>query len=98
MKIGTFSCMAQVGKQVRISLFLAAMFAVSASAGAGEKEQPWPTPVAGWKAPAAGEHPRLFFRKADLPALKKRAETPEGKAILARLKVLLGGGEAMPTV
>jgi hypothetical protein len=46
-----------------------------------------------------GEHPRLLFRKADLPALRKRAETVEGKAILARLRMLLGGnGETFPTV
>ena len=45
-----------------------------------------------------GEHPRLLFRKADIPALRKKAETPDGKAIIARLKVILGGGEAMPTV
>ena len=36
-------------------------------------------------------------RKDDLPALRKRMETPEGKAILASLKSTLGGGEAMPT-
>ncbi|MBL8795629.1 MAG: hypothetical protein JNM56_17115 [Planctomycetia bacterium] len=58
----------------------------------------WPAPVKDWVPVQPGEHPRLFFRKADLPELKKRAETPEGKAILARLKMLLGGGEAMPAV
>jgi hypothetical protein len=62
---------------------------------AGEKG-PWPAEVPGWTAPKAGEHPRLFFRRSDIPALRKRAETAEGKAITARLKVLLGGGEAMP--
>jgi hypothetical protein len=53
--------------------------------------------VPGWKAPAPGEHPRLIFRKADLPALRQRAETPEGKEMITHLKVLLGGGEVMPT-
>ncbi|WP_439630381.1 hypothetical protein [Gemmata sp.] len=43
--------------------------------------------------PKPGEHPRLFFRAADVPALRKRAETPEGKAIVARTKALLGGAE-----
>ena len=62
------------------------------------EQSPWPAPVAGWQAPAAGEHPRLFFRRADIPDLRKRADTPEGRAILARLKTLLGGGEAMPKV
>lgn len=33
-----------------------------------------------------GEHPRCLFRKADLPALRERAKTPFGKAILAKLE------------
>ncbi|MGD0896783.1 MAG: hypothetical protein ABR915_03035 [Thermoguttaceae bacterium] len=32
-----------------------------------------------------GEHPRLIFRKRDLAAIKRRAATPEGKAILEML-------------
>lgn len=60
-------------------------------------EGPWPAPVEGFVAPAAGEHPRLFFRKADVPALQKKAATPEGKVIIARLKELLGGGVELPT-
>jgi hypothetical protein len=52
--------------------------------------------VPGFTPPAPGEHPRLLLRKADVPALRERAATPEGKAIVARLKVLLGGGEAVP--
>ena len=32
------------------------------------------------------EHPRLLFRKADIPNLRKKAQTPEGKAIVERLK------------
>jgi hypothetical protein len=45
----------------------------------------WATAVKDWVPVKPGEHPRLVFRKGDLPALKKRAETPEGKAILQRL-------------
>jgi hypothetical protein len=56
----------------------------------------WPAPVPDFVAPAAGEHPRLLFRKGDVPVLRKKAETPVGKAMVARLKYLLGGGEAMP--
>ncbi len=61
--------------------------------------QEWPSPVKGWVAPEPGEHPRLFFRKADLPRLKERAKTPEGQAIVKRLRALLNGsdGESMPT-
>lgn len=63
-------------------------------------EQPWPAPVPGHVALTAGEHPRLFLRKADLPALKARAATPEGQAIITRLRQLLDGkdGTAMPPV
>lgn len=64
-----------------------------------EEPGPWPADVQGWKAPEAGEHPRLFFRKSDLPALRERAKTPEGQALLKRLRVTLNGsdGESMPT-
>jgi hypothetical protein len=72
--------------------------AVPSTRGQGPKQDsPWPVPVKGWKAPQPGEHPRLFFRTADLPAIRKRAETPEGKVMVERLRFLLGGGEAMPT-
>jgi len=67
---------------------------------AAETDKPWPAPVPGFVEPQAGEHPRLFFRKADLPEIRRRAtETAEGRAIVARLRLLLGNnGEAMPTV
>ncbi len=60
-------------------------------------DTPWFVPVPGFKAPASGEHPRLMFRKADVPALRARAKTPEGQAIIARLRTVLGqNGEAFP--
>lgn len=59
----------------------------------------------GWYRPAPetfrpvqpGEHPRLLFRAAEVPALRdKAANTEEGRAIVARLRLLLGeNGEAM---
>ncbi|MBC8374102.1 MAG: hypothetical protein H8E53_10940 [Planctomycetes bacterium] len=63
-------------------------------------DRPWFKPVTGFKPPAAGEHPRLLFRKSDLPALRAKAKTPEGKAILKRLGVLLDGkeGKTMTTL
>ena len=63
-------------------------------------ERPWHVPVEGFVAPASGEHPRLLFRRGDLPALRARAGTPEGRAILKRLGILLdgGSGETMTTV
>lgn len=59
---------------------------------------PWSAPVAGWQEPVAGEHPRLLFRKSDLPALRARAQTAEGQAILKRLRVVLDGkdGTGLP--
>jgi hypothetical protein len=57
-------------------------------------------PVASFQPVAPGEHPRLLFRKADLAALRQKAETPDGKAILLRLRTLLDGknGDTLPTV
>ncbi|MFW6061302.1 MAG: hypothetical protein ACOC93_00690 [Planctomycetota bacterium] len=61
-------------------------------------EEPWYVPVDGHTPPKAGEHPRLLFRESDLPALREKAGTPEGQAILKRLRVLLDGddGQDMP--
>ncbi len=51
----------------------------------------------GFVHPKPGEHPRLFFRKSQLPELKRRFETPEGKAIVGQLRRLLGNdGESLP--
>ena len=65
----------------------------------GAGEDGWPAVIAGHVPVKPGEHPRLFFRKTDLSALRKRARTPEGKAIINRLRYLLNGsdGESMPT-
>jgi len=63
-------------------------------------DRPWFIQLKGFKPPAAGEHPRLLFRRSDLPALRKKAQTPEGQAILKRLRFLLDGneGETMTTL
>ena len=62
--------------------------------------RPWFVSAKGFKPVAAGEHPRLLFRRSDLPALRKKMATPEGQAILKRLRYLLNGsdGETMTTV
>lgn len=70
--------------------------AVGTGAGESEEPKPWPAAVAGHVPVKPGEHPRLFFRRKDLPSLRKRAATGEGKKIISRLKVLLGGGQTMP--
>ena len=58
----------------------------------------WPATMPGVKSAEAGEHPRLLFRRGDLVALREKAATPEGKALLARLRVTLDGadGETFP--
>ncbi len=38
------------------------------------------------------EHPRLLFRKSDLPSLKERAQTPFGQAALAKMTGVIGLG------
>ena len=46
----------------------------------------YPYPALDGRAPAGrGEHPRLFFRREDVAALRDKADTPVGRAILARL-------------
>ena len=90
---------------MQIILCAVAVFAMCAAAAplASASESsggPWPADVPGWVKPESGEHPRLFFRKADVPALRRRAETPAGKAIIERLRRLLDGadGTSMPKV
>lgn len=62
-------------------------------------DRPWFVQTPGVKPFAPGEHPRLFFRKADVPELQRRAATPEGQQIVKRLRQLLNGsdGETMTT-
>lgn len=52
---------------------------------------PWWVPAKDYKPLQPGEHPRLLFRKADLTSLRKKALTPEGQAIIKRLRYLLDG-------
>ena len=53
----------------------------------------WFKPVSDHKPVAAGEHPRLLFRRSDIPALRERAKTPEGQAIIKRLRYQLNAGD-----
>ncbi len=55
----------------------------------GYNDPDWTVCVPKHVPPQAGEHPRLVFRKADLPRIKARAETPEGRVIIQRLRKLL---------
>jgi hypothetical protein len=79
---------------------LSVLMACVSSLSAAEKAlAPWPADVPDFTAPKPGEHPRLFFRKSDVAELRRRAATPEGQAIVRRLRFLLNGGdgETMPT-
>jgi len=58
-----------------------------------EDDLPYYSEVKGFQPPKPGEHPRLLFRKSDVPALRKKAQTPEGQAIIARLRKQLNGGD-----
>ncbi|MFP4054354.1 MAG: hypothetical protein ACLFV7_10900 [Phycisphaerae bacterium] len=60
--------------------------------------EPWPKEIKGHEKVKRGEHPRLLFRQSDLPALRAKMKTTEGKAILKRLGVVLNGrdGKTMP--
>ncbi len=80
-------------------IVLTMLLALGTASIGNAQDAPWPAHVANHKAPEPGEHPRLLFRKSDLPALRERAKTPEGKAILDRLRKCLNGsdGESMPT-
>ena len=62
------------------------------------QESPWPADVKGYVRPKPGEHPRLLFRQSDLPQMKERSRTPEGRAIIKRLRFLLDGltGTTLP--
>ena len=83
-------------KAMSLAGLIALSLALTASA-ADLDTLAWPSDVPGFVKPAPGEHPRLLFRKADVPALRKKAETPEGRAIIARLRHLLdGNGETFP--
>jgi hypothetical protein len=81
---------------VAIAIVMAACLAASVAAEAAEA--PWPAEVPGFRPVEPGEHPRLLFRRTELPALRARAGTPEGRAILQRLRVTLNGadGRSLP--
>lgn len=45
-------------------------------------DRPWFAQVKGFAAPKPGEHPRVFFRQADVPELRQRAQTPYKPGLL----------------
>jgi len=61
---------------------------------------PWPVAVDDFMPVESGEHPRLLFRKTDVERLRAKAKTPQGQAVIKRLRAQLNGGDgqSMPTV
>jgi len=55
----------------------------------GEVNSLWPAQEPGFKPIQPGEHPRLLFRKSDIPGLRKRAKTAQGKEIVEQLREAL---------
>lgn len=49
----------------------------------------WTETFSGFQKLEPNEHPRLIFRKSDLPMIKKRLETPQGKVIMERFMAML---------
>ncbi len=80
---------------LRVYLVFFASFSVLLCTGVRAAESGFEK-VPGFKPVQAGEHPRLLFRKHDLPEIRRRANTPEGKKIVARLKATLNGATAVP--
>lgn len=54
--------------------------------------EPWPRLLEGHRPLTPGEHPRLMFRRDEVPELRRRALTPEGRVIVARLEAMLAEG------
>ncbi|WP_107670981.1 hypothetical protein [Cyanothece sp. BG0011] len=46
----------------------------------------WPVPINNHQPVTVQEHPRLVFRKHQLPSVKEAVKTPEGQAIIKQLK------------
>ncbi|GBF79487.1 hypothetical protein [Aphanothece sacrum] len=55
----------------------------------GNMSPHWPIPISNHRPITPLEHPRLIFRKDELPKLKETAKTATGKAILAQLQKTL---------
>ena len=83
----------QVRSTTMKALGFGGLIAVVVLASSASSKDPWPKEIAGHVALQPGEHPRLFFRKGDLDNLREKAKTPEGQAILKRLRVTLNGGD-----
>jgi hypothetical protein len=81
------------GRSITALCIAVTLLVAGAVISANDNDTPWPAPVEGFRAPEPGEHPRLLLRRDDIPELRRRAQTPEGKAMLQRLRQQLNGGD-----
>jgi len=79
--------------QTRFLTLTVAAVLIATTTALAQPQSPWPADVPGYVPPEPGDHPRLLFREADIPALREKAKTPEGQAILKRLREQLDGGD-----
>lgn len=91
---GTFDVALQRGDDGRLAGTYAGKFRGVERRGeaVGLVQPTRPSPPVGFSPVAPGEHPRILFRKADLPALRDKANTPFGKAMLDRFVGAAGAG------
>ena len=69
------------------TLALAATALTFAPAQAGQIK--WARPIADFTAPKPGEHPRIIFRKDDLPEIRRRAQSEQGQVVLDRARQMI---------
>jgi hypothetical protein len=60
-----------------------------AGAASGAIKPPQPPPPPGFRPVEPDEHPRVLFRRSDLPQLRQRLDTPLGQAYLAQVNAML---------
>ncbi|MFP4105096.1 MAG: hypothetical protein ACLFVU_03305 [Phycisphaerae bacterium] len=60
------------------------------------RTQSWPEEIAAGPEVSPGEHPRIVFRKEQIPEMRKRAQSGFGKQVVEEIKRRVGGGAGSP--
>ncbi|MGF1637868.1 MAG: hypothetical protein ACFCUU_12405 [Cyclobacteriaceae bacterium] len=83
---------------IAMFFFICYSFELIGSTTTDNPSSKWWVKSQDFKSVEPGEHPRLLFRKHEVEQLRKKMKTPEGMALLNRLKYLLDGedGTKMP--
>jgi hypothetical protein len=82
----------------RLVVVLCAAWMTSGVEAADLEERIAAAPLLGFVAPAAGEHPRLYLRRSEVPRLRAQAATPRGQEVVQGLLNLVGGGKTVGPV